>query len=84
MSKKEKKIKLVIAGDYRQFKLWYETHKHLKGYEDCRFINDINKLRGYKSSDVEVVLEGEYWLNPAYDDPKFQYIGRDLIVVKPK
>jgi hypothetical protein len=74
----KKKIKLVIAGDYQQFKLWYEFHKRLKGHEDCYYIDSIDKLRGYSGEDAELILEGEYWKNPAYNDPKFQYLGNRI------
>lgn len=77
------KKKLVIAGDYGQYKLWYETHKRLKGFEDCRYINEIEKLYGYQPNKVEIVLVGKYWKNPAYNSPRYQYLGGDLVVIKP-
>jgi len=79
----EKKIKLVIAGNYRQYQLWYMTHKRLKGYEDCRYIDNIDKLCGYSPNKVEIVLEGEYWRNPAYKSPRYQYLSENLVIIKP-
>ena len=76
--KKVVKIKIVIAGDYRQYQIWYEFHKRLKGYENCRYIDDPRRLYGYRSEDIEIIGVGEYWKNPAWESQRVQFLAYDL------
>ena len=62
------KIKLVIAGNFRQYEEWLWFHKQLKGYEVSHYISSIDKLYGYSNKDAEIVLIGTYWENPTYMD----------------
>lgn len=80
------KIKLVIAGDYQQYKRWLWFHKNFKGFEECRYVDSVDKLRGYTGDKAEIILEGEYWKNPAYKSEELKYLGttHHLFVVKPK
>ena len=80
---KGKRVKLVIAGNHREFDTWYAFAKRLKGYENCRFISSIDKLYGYEPNSVEIVLVGQYWKNPAYGSNRYYFLGGNAVVITP-
>ena len=77
------KKKLVIAGNYQQFKNWFMFWKRIKGYEDSEFVSSIDKLYGQDKNKVELMLIGEYWLSPVYNDERFVNFSEEFKIIKP-
>jgi len=80
---KSHKVKLVIASNYNQYKFWYEWHKRLKGYENCKYISSIEQLYGY-GKDVGIVLAEQYWLSPVFNDRRFEIASNKYVIIKSK
>ena len=77
------KKKLVIAGDYRQFKDWFMFMKGIKYYENSQYIGSIDKLYGQDFQKSELILVGEYWRSPVFNHKRFAVLSKKFIVVKP-
>ena len=65
-------MKLVIAGNYQQYKNYLQENK--LSSQDAKYISRSEQLRGYR--DVEIVRVGEWWLNPCAYDSYLQVIER--------
>lgn len=63
-------MKIVIAGNYRQYKD-YLLENNLTP-QQARYVDAPEKLRGLRG--VEVVKYGEWWLNPCANDWYLEYV----------
>jgi hypothetical protein len=58
-------LKLVIAGNHKEFKAWCRDRKRMAGV-DAIFISKREQLLGYDSEKCVIVLVGTYGMNPAF------------------
>jgi hypothetical protein len=70
------RVKLVFAGDYRQYTDWIRETKTSE--RDARYIDRIEKVMGMRGA--EIVLVGEHWRNPVLQQYEMAYI-RALVEV---
>lgn len=59
-------MKLVIAGNYSQ----YKRYLHDEGLTpaEVKYVNDPDMIRGYDKP--EIILYGSWWENPAADEAR--------------
>ena len=63
-------MKIVIAGNYRQYKNYLRENNLTP--QQAQYIDTPVKLRGLRN--VEVVKYGDWWLNPCANDWYLEYI----------
>lgn len=59
-------VKLVIAGNHDQFRVW------LAG--NVKYIRSERGIVGYRPEDVEIIKVGEWWTNPVCESPYFKVL----------
>jgi hypothetical protein len=57
-------VKLVIAGNFTEYRWWMIKHKFKQ--TEYRYIPDFDRAHGYRRNVCYLV--GTYWVNPAYND----------------
>ena len=68
-------MKIVIAGNYRQYKDYLRENNLTP--QQARYVDMPEKLRGLRG--VEVVKYGEWWLNPCANDWYLEYVTLPII-----
>lgn len=58
---KPKPIKLVIAGNYGQFKAWLR--------ENVKYVASVRDLIEHRPEDVEIIKIGPWWHSPVASSP---------------
>lgn len=66
MSKKQKRMTIIIAGDRGQAQRYAFDHALFE--DEWRYVNDIDKVRGMV--DFDIVYTGQYFLNPVYSSTR--------------
>jgi len=62
-----KKVVLVLTGTYKQFKYYCQVNNI--DPRNARYCCLPEHIMCYRPEDVELVMTGEFWLNPLVDSP---------------